>query len=261
MPPITGRLKAMNDKSFREGLHRSLTIIHDSYDNGDITKSELQSTLAQLDKSISADMGEDFTIGDAVDMWEVNRSFPDFEDNAWDIDVRQSAEYGYDWYMGMSNDELAKMALKDPQLKKAYGLVSENEKYESLVRSRHAALSSLDGFQSNVGLFSLGGASQRAGKSANFEGVSFGYGNDPEIDSAINYVMGSTEKLENLVDELRRNNLYNDEMEKGLRSDAKKFAYEENKETMKTRGKDRYIDSSDEMWQYHALRKLAKGEK
>ena len=243
-------LMILNDDDFKGKLHNAFASVHEDLKSGSLSKEDHQSTMDAVQKGIrnKYNMSEG-ELGRLYEGWQDSgSSFSYIDKNKWDSNVQTSEEYGYDWLMGLSDEQMMEYAVANPDLKKKYKLTNPDEQFEQLVRGQHAAATSAGNLKKNREL--SGGAW--------FPAMPMNLNIDPEIETALNFVKGSSDSLENQLDELRRSGLLPSESESKLRA----LAAEQSKEYNINTGAEaleslRYIDSEPELADYYHISKQA----
>jgi hypothetical protein len=244
-------LMILNDDDFRGKLHNAFASVHDDLKSGALTADDHGSTMDALQTGIrdKYNMSEG-DIGRLYKGWQdSNSSFSYIDKNAWDANVQTSEDFGYDWLMGLSDEQMMEYAVANPELKKKYKLTNPDEQFEQLVRGQHAAAASAGNLTKNTSFFAGVFNQMPSGSPIRL---------DPELETAINFVKGSSDSLANQLDELRRSGLLPSESESKLRA----LAAEQSKEYNINTGAEaleslRYIDSEPELADYYHISKQA----
>lgn len=240
----------LNDDDFKGKLHQAFTSIHDALKDGSLKEVDHNATMSSLQKGLQEGYGmPEGELKRLYTGWQDSgSSFSYIDKNTWDANVQGSEEYGYDWLMGLSDEEMMEYAVASPELKKKYKLTDPAAQFEQLIRGQHAAAETSGSLTPNTAL--SGGAY--------FPPMPDIFNMDPESQTAMNFVKGSADSLANQIDELRRSGLLPSETESKLRE----LAAEQSKAYNINTGAEaleslRYIDSQSELSDYYHLSKQA----
>jgi hypothetical protein len=245
-------LMILNDSDFRDKLHNAFASVHEDLTGGSLSADDHGATMDAIQEGVRStyDLPEG-DIGRIYKAWQDNKgSFSYIDKNPWDTNVKGSEDYGYNWLMGLSDEEIMDYATSNPKLRKRYNLTTPDVEFDKLIRGQHAAAKSAGNLKENTAL--SGGAWFPPMQTLNL---------DPETETAMNFVKGSAESSENIIDELRRSGLLEAEAEENLRKLAEEQAKAYNKNTASEALESlRYIDSKEELSSYYLLREQAESK-
>ena len=107
----------MNDENFRGELDRAFTSMREGLTSGQYSQSDApaveKALLESFQKKYDMPEAELYRIQDAWNK-EGKGSFSYLETNQWDLNVKASEDYGYDWLMNLSDDQLLDYAEANP---------------------------------------------------------------------------------------------------------------------------------------------------
>ena len=222
----------MSDDKFRNNLHKAFTSISNDIRNKKLPKEVVAKELESFNTGLNTKFGyKNASVKNIYKSWvDSGKNFEYIESNPYDITVRKSENFGYDWLMDMTDDELSKRISASENLRKKYDLSTVEGEMETLIRSHHASAKKSGTLSENTRLKS--GTKKDTPFYTNVKTSPSIYGEalfaigqkDPEVGTVLNYIKGQSDSLENIIDELRQSGLFPSEVEEDFQKVAKKRA-------------------------------------